>query len=322
VISEAGKKEEMDLRRTVLAMVLAISAVLFLVALSGCGSSSGGTEPAEGPRVFTDDLGREVSLEAVPEGIVSVSPACTEILFALGLEDRVMGVTEYCDYPEGAKAKPKIGTFTNPSLEAILDLDPDLVLATGGVQLEMLDRMEELGLVVFAVNPTTFDETVACILEIGELTGTEREAGSIAADMNARAADIARRVSEMEQGGEERPRAFYEIFFDNSVWTAGSKSIISDLIRLAGGENIGDADTSDYYEFSVERLISEDPEVYLVGSGSMFEPGDITARSGWERMDAVAGGRVYVIEENLVYRTGPRLIEGLEAIHAALYPED
>jgi iron complex transport system substrate-binding protein len=299
-----------------LAIVLTLAT---LVILGGCGGSGGQVE-GERLTTFTDDLGREVTIEKEPQRIVSIAPACTEILFALGLGDEVVGVTEYCDYPQEALAKPKIGTFTTPNVEAILALSPDLVLATGGVQTEVLDRMTELGLTVYAVNPKTFDQTVATILKVGDLTGTSAQAGDIVADMNQRANNIARRLNEMENQGRSRPRVFYEIFYENSVWTAGSDSIISDLIRLAGGENIGDADASDYYEFSVERLISENPQVYLVGSGSMFDPGDITQRSGWERMDAVKNGRVYVIDENLVYRTGPRLIDGLEAINAALYP--
>jgi iron complex transport system substrate-binding protein len=316
------EKEERKLRRKFVAMVFLVCVLLGLAVLGGCADSGDGTERTGLPSVFTDDLGREVTLEGIPGSIVSISPACTEILFALGLGDEVVGVTEYCDYPEEALEKPKIGTFTSPNLEVILAQEPDLVLATGGVQLELLDRMEEEGLTVYAVNPMTFDQTVASILEIGELTGTEALAEEIVADMNKRAVDIARRVNEMEAEGKERPRVFYEIFFENNVWTAGSDSIISDLIRLAGGENIGDLDTSDYYEFSVERLIAENPQVYLVGSGSMFDPGDITGRSGWERMDAVREGRVFVIDENLTYRTGPRLIEGLETIHAAVYAED
>ena len=310
------------MRRTFVALALMACTLLALAVLGGCGGSGGGTEPAEGPYVFTDDLGREVTLDGVPERIVSISPACTEILFALGLGDEVVGVTEYCDYPEEAQGKPTIGTFTEPNLEAILAQEPDLVLATGGIQLDLLDRMEEVGLNVYAVNPKTFDQTLATMLEIGELTGAEKQAEEVVADMNVRAVDVARRLIELEGEGLERPRVFYEIFYENSVWTAGSDSVISDLIRLAGGENIGDADTSDYYEFSVERLIAENPQVYLVGSGSMSAPGDITGRSGWERIDAIKNGRVYVIEENPVYRTGPRLIEGLEAIHAALYPGD
>jgi iron complex transport system substrate-binding protein len=243
-----------------------------------------------------------------------------EILFALGLGDKVIGVTEYCDYPEEAKEKPKIGTFTTPNLEAILSLEPDLVLATGGVQAEILGRMEELGLTVFAVNPMTFEQTVEDIRKIGEITGAVEEAEGIARDMEERAEAVAKRVRELEAEGKKRPRVFYEIYYENNVWTAGKSSIISDLISLAGGENIGDVEASDYYEFSVERLMAENPQVYLVGSGSMSNPGDVTRRPGWDRMEAVREGRVYVIDEDLVYRTGPRLIQGLEAIHRALFP--
>ncbi len=300
-------------------LMLAIMLCMLAVAVSGCGNGEGSSGGARTP-TYSDDLGREVKIEKTPQRIVSISPACTEILFALGLGDEVVGDTEYCDYPQEAKEKPKVGTFKTPNLEAILALSPDLVLATGGLQEDMLDRMEEHGLTVFAVNPLSFDQTLAIILKIGELTGTSARAEDIVADMSKRAVDIARRLNEIEAQGRERPRAFYEIFYENNVWTAGSDSIVSDLIRLAGGENIGDADTSDYYEFSMERLFVENPQVYLVGVGSMSKPGDISARSGWDRIDAVKNGRIYFIEDDLVYRTGPRLIEGLETVHDALYP--
>ncbi len=306
-------------KRSLIAVLAAC--ILAVLLASGCGGAEKKAEEQR-PTVFTDDLGREVSLEEAPSRIVSISPACTEILFGLGLGDKVVGVTEYCDYPEEALEKEKIGTFTTPNLEAIVALKPDLVLAAGGVQAEMLDRIEELGLTVYAVNPTTFDETLATILEVGEITGAVEKAEEIVTDMNQRAAEVARRVNEMEKEGKKRPRAFFEIYYENNVWTAGKGSIISDLIRQAGGENVGDMQSGDYYEFSVEELLSQNPQVYLVGSGSMSDPGDIASRPGWDRMEAVRDGRVYVIEENLLYRTGPRLIDGLEAIHAALYPSD
>ncbi len=304
-------------RRRNAAVTLAL--LLAAVLAAGCGNAGGKVKEAR-PTVFVDDLGREVEIATVPLSIVSIAPSCTEILFALGLGDRVVGVTEYCDYPEEAQEKPKIGTFTTPNLEAILALQPDLVLATGGVQAEVLSRMEELGLTVFAVNPATFSQTAEEIRLIGQIAGAREEAERIAADMERRAGAIAGRVREMEEAGKSRPRVFYEIYYENNVWTAGKSSIISDLVSLAGGENLGDMEESDYYEFSVERLMAENPQVYLVGSGSMFDPGDITSRPGWDSMDAVRGGRVYVIDEDLVYRTGPRLIEGLEAIHRAIYP--
>ncbi|OFW69631.1 MAG: hypothetical protein A2V52_02330, partial [Actinobacteria bacterium RBG_19FT_COMBO_54_7] len=249
----------------------------------------------------------------------SVSPACTEILFALGLGEKVAGVTTYCNYPDEATSKPKIGTFTTPNLESIIALKPDLVLATGGVQRDILDRMEELGLTVYAVNAATFDATIEDIRDIGEITGTSDRAEVIAGDMEDRAAVVASEVAKSEAVGDARPKVFYEIFYESNVWTAGSGTIISDLIAKAGGLNIADVQSGDYYEFSVERLITENPQVYLVGSGSMSNPGDIGTRSGWDRMDAIKNGKLSIISDDLVYRTGPRLIEGLELIYKAIY---
>lgn len=303
---------------------VAVSAILLLslsmlpLLAAGCAGQAG-VEAKSRPASYTDDLGRPVSIEKVPETIVSVSPACTEILFALGLGDKVAGDTTYCNYPDEAVQKPKIGSFTTPNLEAIIALKPDLVLATGGVQADILDRMGELGLTVYAVNAATFDGTVKDIRDIGEITGTSDQAQAIARDMEDRAAAVAREVADSEAAGTARPKVFYEIFYENNVWTAGSGSVISDLISKAGGDNIADVESGDYYEFSVERLIVENPQVYLMGSGSMSNPGDINARSGWDRMDAVKNGRLYVVPDDLVYRTGPRLIDGLEAIHNAIY---
>ena len=301
-------------------VLVAMLLVVALLASAGCGDkkTSGGTRFSGN---FTDDLGRQVTLDTVPQRIVSVSPACTEIVFALGLGDQVVGVTEYCNYPEEALNKPKIGTFTSPNLEVIMAQDPDLVLATAGVQSDMVERMEEMGLKVYVVNPSTFADTVAIIRDVGSLTGKEAEAGRIADDMQQRADEITGAVRSAAAAGGVSPKVFYEIFYENNVWTAGRDSILSDLIRMAGGTNLGDADSADYYEFSVESLIAGNPDVYLVGSGSMANPGDITTRSGWDRISAVRNGRVYVVNEDLVYRTGPRLIDGLESIYQAIKPQ-
>lgn len=304
----------------VFVMTAVLLAIVFTVA--GCGSSgnNGKADAKEVRGTFTDDTGRVVKIESTPERIVSVSPACTEILFALGLGSKVKGVTEYCDYPEAAKPKPKIGTFEKPNIEAIVNAKPDLVLATGGLQKEILDEMEDLGLTVYAVYPKTFSGTVAAINDIGKITGTQDKASELTGDMLERARAIESDVAERGVPRADRPKVFYEVYYENSVWTAGSDSVISDLIRLAGGNNIGDLDNSDYYEFSVEKLVSENPDIYLVGSGSMSDPGDIGTRPGFDQLKAAKDGSVYVIDENLVYRTGPRLIDGLEKIYECIYP--
>lgn len=294
-------------------MAVAPLIVLALVA-AGCGGTSG-----SGSGNYTDDLGNKVTIKGVPERIVSVSPATTEILFALGLGDKVVGVSEYCNYPPQAEKKPKVGTFTAPNVEAIVARKPDLVLTTGGVQAETLEKMKGLGLTVFAVNARTFDETIQDIKKVGQITGTEAEADRITKDMRERAEKVSKEVSALAASGTAKPRVFCELGYENGIWTAGSTSVISDLIERAGGDNVGDGSEGDYYEFSLEKLLAENPSVYLVGSGSMAQPGDVGKRPGFEGIDAVKNGRVYVFDEDLVYRTGPRLIDGLESISADLH---
>lgn len=295
-------------------VVMVVLVAAMVSALAGCGSGGGTAQSG----AYTDDLGNKVEITEVPKRIVSISPATTEILFALGLGDKVVGVTEYCNYPAEAKKKTKVGTFTTPNVEVIVAQKPDLVLATGGVQAEVLDKMKSLGLTVFAVNARTFDDTVADITKIGEITGTGKEAEKITSDMEERAAVIAAKVKESGASGAAKPTVFAELGYENSIWTAGSGTIISDLIRRAGGTNIGDADSSEYYEFSLEQLLAANPAVYLVGSGSMAQPGDVGKRPGFEGIAAVKNGKVYVFDEDLVYRTGPRLIDGLESIYEDL----
>lgn len=296
-----------------------VALCVLALAASGCGGKGGN---GGRPTVYTDDLGRKVTIEKVPERIVSAAPANTEILFALGLGDKVVGVTKYCDYPPAAKKKPKIGEFSKLNVEAIVAAKPDLVLATGGVQKEVLGKLDDLAITVYAVDASTFDETVSNIKKIGTMTGAGDKADDIARDMENRAEKVRDAVAGAMPKGEAKQRVFYEIFYEETgVWTAGQKGIISDLIKLAGGTNIGDLEKSDYYQFNLETLFRENPDVYLVGSGAMSNPGDVAGRPGWDNLEAVRKGRVYVINEDLIYRTGPRLIDGLEAVFTDLYPE-
>jgi iron complex transport system substrate-binding protein len=153
------------------------------------------------------------------------------------------------------------------------------------------------------------------------MTGTGDKADDIASDMENRAEKVRGAADRARTEGEAKPRVFYEIFYEETgVWTAGQKGIISDLIKLSGGTNIGDLEESDYYQFNLETLFRENPDVYLVGSGAMSKPGDVAARPGWANLKAVGEGRVYVINEDLIYRTGPRLIDGLEKVFEDLYP--
>lgn len=302
------------------AIITFVALGMFALSISGCGKTTGGG--GSRPTTYTDDLGRKVRISEVPRRIVSAAPANTEILFALGLGDRVVGVTKYCDYPSQAKKKPKVGEFSKLSVEAIIAAKPDLVLATGGVQKEGVDKLDELGITVYTVFPRTFKGTVGSIRKIGTITGTGDKAEELTSDMEKRAEKVREAASREQSKGKAKPKAFYEIFYEETgIWTAGRRSVISDLIKLAGGVNLADIKASDYYQFTLEGLFQENPDVYLFGSGSMSNSGDVGKRPGWGNLNAVKNGRVYVINEDLIYRAGPRLIDGLEEVFKDLYPK-
>lgn len=300
-------------------VVLMLLAVLALVALAGCGSSdeqtTTGPSATAGPITVTDDAGVEVTLERPAERIVSLAPANTEIAYAIGAGDKMVAGTSYDDYPEEAKALPKVGDLVNPSVEKIVSFEPDLVLAAAGLQQAQRTKLADLGVKVFVVDPTSYEGTIATIEALGKLTGAEDGAAAVAQRMMQVMDDVQAKVASLEKA-----TTFLEIYSE-PLMTAGSGTFIDDLITLAGGTNIGASAGSGFPNFSTEVLLKEDPAVYIADSGSMSEPGDISQRAGFDELTAIKGGRVYVIADNIIARPGPRLAEGLQELAAMIHPE-
>jgi iron complex transport system substrate-binding protein len=295
-------------------------ALLGAVLLSGCSSAKTAEKPAPAPApeakfpvTITDDASRSVTVAAKPQRIVSLAPANTEILFAIGAGDRVVGVTTYDDYPAEAAKLPKVGDFMNPNLEAIAAAKPDLILATTGVQAETLKKLEDLGATVVAIDPQTLDQIYADIDEVGQLTGEVRYAQGVVTDMREAVKEVESTVA-----GKERPTVFLEIG-QNPLYTVGSGTLLDDLVRTAGGVNV--VKQPGYVPYSLEQLAKDDPQVYLATKGSMSNPSDITKRAGYDKFSSVKNGRVLLLEDNLVSRPGPRVVEGLRSIAKALYPD-
>ena len=303
---------------TILAIAL-LSAALAAVTLGGCSGSSDKTaatgSPAAGPITVSDDAGNSVTLDQPAARIVSLAPANTEIAFALGAGDKVVGDTTYCDYPEAAKAITKIGDFANPSVEKIVALEPDLILAAGGIQAGLRAKFEKLGISVFVVDPSNLDQLYADMTALGQLMGVASQSQQVVDDMKAKVAAVEQKVA-----GLDTPTVFFEIY-GKPLMTAGTGTFLDELIAKAGGINVGAQAGEGFPQFSAEVLIQQDPAVYIAGSGSMADPGAIAARPGYEQISAVKDGRVYVIDENLVERPGPRLAEGLAALAAMIHPE-
>ncbi len=288
--------------------------------LVGCGSdgdSAADPSPSSsaGPLTVTDDAGEEVTLEQPAARVVSLAPANTEIAFAIGAGDKLVGGTSYDDYPEEAKALPKIGDFANPSVEKIVALQPDLVLAAGGIQAGLRSKLEKLGMQVYVADPTTYDGVVVTITELGLIMGVTDEAAVVTEAMETAAADVAAKA-----GSLDKSVTFIEIY-SKPLMTAGSGSYIDDLVILAGGINLGASAGPGFPTYSSEVLIEEDPAVYIAVSGAQSSPGDIAKRPGHGQMSAVEDGRVYVIDDDLITRPGPRLALGLQELAAMIHPE-
>lgn len=268
----------------------------------------------------TDDLDREVEIEEQPEKIVSLAPSNTEILFALELEDEIVGVTESCDYPEEALETKNIGTITEPNLEEIIQLEPDLVVAASINSQEIIDRLEEVGITVLAFDPKSVDEVITTINQIGRVTGQNNTAEELAGNMEARKEKVENKVNE---NLEERPTVFYEIWND-PLTTAGPDTFIDNLIELAGGENIARDAEEEWPQYSMEVLLEKNPEVYLSTGHSGEEEvteESIAERDNYDQITAIKEGRIAIFDEDIVNRGGPRIIEGLEEIAEALHPE-
>lgn len=307
------------IRRVTAAVLLTAVLVLSVIALSACGAgddtASPSASPSAGPITVIDDSGATVTLAQPATRIVSLAPANTEIVYAIGAGDKMVAGTSYDDYPEEAKSLPKIGDFANPSVEKIASFQPDLILAAGGIQAGLRSKFEKLGVQVYVVDPTTYEGVMASITALGKLAGTSDEAQQVVDTMKQAQADVQGKV-----GSLDKATTFLEIYSE-PLMTAGSDTFIDDMITIAGGQNIGAEAGSGFPNFSTEVLVQKDPVVYVADSGSMSEPGDISKRAGFSELTAVKGGRVYVIDDNLIARPGPRLAQGLQELAKMIHPE-
>lgn len=280
------------------------------------------TEPTIGKTLFPltvkDEAGRKVTIKKRPERIISIAPSNTEILFALGLAKNVVGVDDFSDYPKAAQNKEKIGGFSKPNIEKIIALKPDLVLTTGGVQKAAVQELEKLGITAFVLDSNKVRDVIEAIRKVGKITGRSEAAQKLAQEMEDEIEKITSKTDKLKE--EERLKVFYELYRE-PLMSAGPGTFVDDMITLAGGKNIAAQGQEEYPQFSLEILLQEDPPVYLAASGSMSDAGDIKKRPGWENLNAVKEEKVYVIEENLVNRPGPRIVEGLKEIARAIHPE-
>jgi iron complex transport system substrate-binding protein len=265
-----------------------------------------------------DALGRRVRFTAVPERIISLSPGVTEILFAVGAGARVVGVTEYCNYPPETASRTKVGGFSGitVNVEQIVMLKPDLVIVSGEMHERVIALLDGLGIASFAVEPSTFDEVYAAIETIGRITGHESGAARVVAAMRAK---IMR--AQTQRRNRERPAVFWELA-DDPLMSTGGGTFINEAISLAGGKNIFEDLNERWPIVSAEQVLLRRPAWILAGDdhGAVIEPRALARRPGWAALPAVRDNRVALVNADMLYRYGPRLADAVLAIAALLFP--
>ena len=264
-----------------------------------------------------DMLGREVALAAPPARIVSLVPSVTEVLFALGAEARLVGVTDFCDYPPAARAKPSVGGMVNPNLEAIVALRPDLVIATTeGNREETFTQLKRLGVPTYLVAAHRVSDVTDLIARLGALTGSQHAAAPLLRRLEQRVAAVARAVAPLPH-----PRVLY-VLWPEPLIVPGREALVTELIRLAGGQSVTADEADAYPRLSLESAVARAPEVILLANhGANTGPID---EERWRRLTslpAIRAGRLHRVNGNLLHRYGPRVVDGLELLARAIHPE-
>jgi iron complex transport system substrate-binding protein len=296
---------------------------------TGTGSSApsatpDATAPAY-PVTVTDDAGRDVTFEAAPERIVSLAPSNTEIVCALDACDRLVGVTDFDDYPPEVAEVPDVVIGAAVDVELVVEAEPDLVLAAGNelTPTEVIEQLEELDVPVVVLYPESLEEVYADIELVGEIVGATSEADALVTDLEARVEDVVAAVD-----GADRPATLYEVFHgEGTTYTAGDGSFLASLLELAGADPVtGDAQGV----LAAEDLVAADPELILLGTAS-YDPSladpesalaAVAARPGWADLSAVREEAVVPYLDDIVTtRPGPRVVDGLEALARAIHPD-
>ena len=290
--------------------------ILLLGAIIFCQALFWGAPAAA--RSLLDQAGRRVEVPERPQRIVALAPSVTEIIFALGEAARLIGVTAHCDFPPEAARLPKVGSYVRLDLERIVGLRPDLCIAVkDGNPKAAVERLEALGVPVFALDPRSVETVIRAILDLGVVLAVEPRAEALTAEMRTRIDRITRRTA----GEDSRPRVFFQIG-TSPIVSVGTHTFAHELIELAGGINVAAGPTA-YPRFSREQLLGLAPEVIVISSMDRTAGSVEQTRTEWGRwpnVPAVRNGRIHVVDSNLFDRPSPRLVAGLEELARCIHP--
>lgn len=270
----------------------------------------------------TDDLGRKVNIKGIPQRVVSLAPSNTELLFALGQGDKVVGVTDFCDYPPEATQKPKVGTvFPGFNAEVIVNLKPDLVFAIGTKVPDIVTQLEAKGIPGVVLQPATLEDIYKDIRLVGQIMGVTPLADYTVARLQEEAQTVVQAVSLSSY----RPTVFYGVDVSDpaQLWTAGKDTFPNTFIEMAGGINIARDKVTGYSPpLSLEALVAADPDIIILGGASWgVSATEVASRPVWNQLKAVKEGHIYAIDDTPISRPGPRIIQGFKELVKLIQPQ-
>jgi iron complex transport system substrate-binding protein len=283
-------------------------------------ADAAGATATKYPLKMKDTTGTEITLQKAPQRIVSTSTAETEILFALGLGDRIVAVSDFDNYPEEAKTKPKVGGVSAPNVEAVLAANADLVITGISIKEDALGKLRSLNLPLYKFEPKSIDDIFANVLVLGQLTDKQKEAQELVDKMKKEIDRIKTAVSAVKP--EQKKKVYIEF---SPGYTVGKGEFMDEVLTLAGGINIA-ADTKGYNKINEEKIIQDNPAVIFYTTGTKDKAGQtldqiIKSRNGWDKIEAVKNNQLVGVNQDTLNRPGPRIVEGLLTIAKGIYPD-
>lgn len=286
------------------------------------GTNAGSEQAAaqtEYPLTVQDSSGQEFTFESAPQKIVSLAPSDTEVLFALGLDEQIVGVSDLDDYPEAVKDKPRMGT-SKVNVEAVVAAQPDLVVTASFINEATVKSLGDLGIKVFQSEPKTIQDAIEHIELIGTITDHQAQAAEVVAKMEQELQLVTEAVKSVSE--DQKKKVYIEF---SPGWTVGKGEFMDEMISLAGGLNVA-SDIEGWSEINEENIIQADPDVILYAKSLVYENNQtladiIKARGGWDQIKAIKEDQVFGLEDNLLSRPGPRITQGLIEVAKAIYPD-
>ncbi|EES91028.1 ABC transporter substrate-binding protein [Clostridium botulinum] len=273
------------------------------------------SESVNYPLKIKDSYNREVTIDKEPTRIVSIAPNITETVFALGKGEKLVGKTDYCDYPKDVKKVQTIGSLTKPNIEKIVELKPDVVIASTHFKKEVLSKLEKLNIKVLVLyGAETFDGVYDTINKVGEVLNAKSQASKLVNNMKEKVANVTNKVK-----NSNKPKVYYVVSYGKmGDFTATGDTFIGSMIEMAGGINV--AKDSTKWQYSIEKLVEKNPDIIICSKYFNTKKG-IEISNGYKDLKAIKNGKLIEIDNNLLDRQGPRIAEGLEDLAKIIHPD-